>query len=501
MNTQEIIIEGMSCGHCVAAVERALSKVEGLHVDEVTIGKAVVKSDDGPATAEKIERAIQAAGYRMVSLILAAFAILAFVGCTESSSGPAPLKAQLRTINVASDAPAVDVRLDGTLTNASVSYGKSSGYTSVVAGSKTLTVLNAGATTALITAGAAFEEGKSYSVFVFGPAATISASFQNDDLLTSAKARVRFVHAVSDLSTSIDVHTLSASSPAILSKIESRGVSAYTAIDPGSIAFIVTSNGSTTPLITYEPITLNANTSYTVVLMGTMNPGDAANMVARMYTDTDSGSAYVDLVEHFDKGKVAAVHAVSDAPAVDVSVDGTKVITGLAYPNSSPYQLLDPGERTVSVSAGAVPVASTKVVVEVGKAYSVFAIGTVAGGLESLKLTDETVPNSAQALVRFVNASPASAPVDLITNIGSSAYEIPGMQNIPYKGISVSSTSGKNFLLLPPGTYTMKVRLHSTGSILVESPDLVFEPNKIYTLWVGGKMGSTPISLNMIKHN
>ncbi|CAN5541738.1 hypothetical protein BH10BAC6_BH10BAC6_13360 [soil metagenome] len=501
MKKQEITIEGMSCGHCVAAVERALSKIDGIHVEDVTIGKAIVEIEESTTVSEKIERAIQAAGFRMVSLVLAAFAILAFVGCTDSSSGPTPSKAQLRTINTASDAAALDVQLDGTVTNASVTYGKSSGYASVVAGSKTLKVLNAGASAALITAGASLEEGKSYSVFVFGPSSAITASLQNDDLLTSAKARVRFVHAVSDLSASIDIHTVNALNPAILSKIESRAVTAYTALDAGSLTFVVTTNGSSTPLTTYEPIALASNTSYTVVLMGTMNPGDAVSMVARMYTDTDSGSASVDLVEHFDKGKVLAVHAVSDAPAVDVSVDGTKVITGLAYPNSSPYQLVDPGERTVSVSAGAIPVASIKVAVEVGKAYSVFAIGTVAGGLESLKLTDETVPNSAQALVRFINASPASAPVDLITNIGPSVYEIPGMQNIPYKGVSVSASSGKSYLLLPPGAYTMKVRLHSTGSILVELPDLSFEANKIYTLWVGGKLGSTPITLNTIKHN
>jgi len=501
MTKQEISIEGMSCGHCVAAVERALSKVDGVHVENVTIGKAVVEVQDPPTTSEKITRAIEAAGFRVVAAVLAAFTILAFMGCTESSSGPAPLNAQLRTINLASDSPALDTRLEDKVTNASVTYGKSSGYAAVGAGGKSLTIHNAGATTPLITGSATFVEGKSYSVFVFGPSATITASFQNDDLLTSANARVRFVHGVSDLSTSVDIHTVSATNPALISKLESRGISAYYALDPGSISFVITSNGSSSPLITYEPIAMNANTSYTVVLMGTINPGDGVGVVARMYTDADSGSAFVDLVERIDKGRIAGVHAVSDAPAVDVSIDGTKVITGLAYPNSSTYQLADPGERTVSVSAGTTPVASTKVVVEVGKAYSVFAIGTVAGGLESLKLTDETIPNAAQALVRFINASPASAPLDLITNINTSTYEIPGMQNIPYKGISVSASTGKNYLLLPSGTYTMKVRLHGSGSILVEAPDLVFEKNKIYTLWVGGKMGSTPMTLNMITHN
>jgi len=45
MTTMEIKIEGMSCGHCVMAVKKELSKV-GLDSFDVQIGSAVVNYDE-----------------------------------------------------------------------------------------------------------------------------------------------------------------------------------------------------------------------------------------------------------------------------------------------------------------------------------------------------------------------------------------------------------------------------------------------------------------------
>lgn len=499
--TQHLIIEGMSCGHCVAAVERALSRTEGVEVKDVHVGEANVVVDDAMVTTEQLERSISNAGFQLTSIVLAALTLLVIVGCSGTTSGPAPVKARLRTVHAAYDAPAVDTRLDGVITNGSVSYGVSSGYASADPGARKITITSAGATTPLISADATFDEGANYSVFVFGPAATISATFAGDDLLTSGKARIRFVHGCPDVVESIDLHTVSAANPPLLTGVRYRTLSTYAAVDAGEVRIALTAASSTTPLITYEPVTVAANVSYTIVLMGTSNKGDAYPMVARMYADSGAGTASVDLVEHLEKGLVSAVHAVSDGPAVDVSVDGTKLITGLAYPQASAYQLLDPGVRSISVTANGTSVFTTTQAVEVGKAYSVFAVGSVGSGIEALRLTDETTPSNTESLVRFVNCSPGSAPVDVITNIGSSVYEISGMQNIPYKSTSVSTTTGKNFLKFPAGTYTMKVRSHSSGTILAEVADMKFETNKIYTLWFGGKMGSTPMSLYMITHN
>jgi copper chaperone len=66
MKTQELTIQGMSCGHCVMHVRNALATVKGLDVESVDIGKAVIKFDETIVSKERIARAIEEAGYTLV---------------------------------------------------------------------------------------------------------------------------------------------------------------------------------------------------------------------------------------------------------------------------------------------------------------------------------------------------------------------------------------------------------------------------------------------------
>ena len=54
-------IDGMSCGHCVAAVKEALEGVTGVAVKNVSIGSATVEFDGDAATADAITLAIKLA--------------------------------------------------------------------------------------------------------------------------------------------------------------------------------------------------------------------------------------------------------------------------------------------------------------------------------------------------------------------------------------------------------------------------------------------------------
>ena len=67
MKTQELKIEGMSCGHCVMSVKKELGKVPGIVVDDVRIGKAKIHYDESKVTERAIAQAIDEAGYRLVS--------------------------------------------------------------------------------------------------------------------------------------------------------------------------------------------------------------------------------------------------------------------------------------------------------------------------------------------------------------------------------------------------------------------------------------------------
>ena len=60
-------VEGMTCGHCVGSVAEAVSALDG--VDDVRVelvaGGASPVTVTGPASADSVRTAIEAAGYRV----------------------------------------------------------------------------------------------------------------------------------------------------------------------------------------------------------------------------------------------------------------------------------------------------------------------------------------------------------------------------------------------------------------------------------------------------
>jgi copper chaperone len=63
---KEFKIEGMSCHHCVMAVQKGLSKLN-LKKYEVNIGSAKVEFDENQIKDEMIIKAIEDAGYKVIS--------------------------------------------------------------------------------------------------------------------------------------------------------------------------------------------------------------------------------------------------------------------------------------------------------------------------------------------------------------------------------------------------------------------------------------------------
>lgn len=58
-------IQGMSCGHCVRAVENALKKLPDVQVVRVGIGEAVIETA-APPDLQRVRDIIQAEGYEVV---------------------------------------------------------------------------------------------------------------------------------------------------------------------------------------------------------------------------------------------------------------------------------------------------------------------------------------------------------------------------------------------------------------------------------------------------
>ena len=61
--TVDLTIEGMSCDHCVRAVQNALRSVPGVTIDRVAIGSATITYDPTQASLDEVLDVVADEGY------------------------------------------------------------------------------------------------------------------------------------------------------------------------------------------------------------------------------------------------------------------------------------------------------------------------------------------------------------------------------------------------------------------------------------------------------
>lgn len=66
MQQATLQIDGMSCGHCVGRVQKALSSLDGVTLKGVSVGSATLEYDESRISAAQIDSAIDAAGFSVL---------------------------------------------------------------------------------------------------------------------------------------------------------------------------------------------------------------------------------------------------------------------------------------------------------------------------------------------------------------------------------------------------------------------------------------------------
>jgi len=62
MKVETLNVSGMSCGHCVIALQNELED-KGITVKEISVGRAVIEYDDTAITPDAVTDAVKEAGY------------------------------------------------------------------------------------------------------------------------------------------------------------------------------------------------------------------------------------------------------------------------------------------------------------------------------------------------------------------------------------------------------------------------------------------------------
>jgi hypothetical protein len=399
--------------------------------------------------------------------------------------------ARLRVIHASHDGPAVNVSVDGTQAIKALAFGKSSGFLSVEAGSRTVVVTTTTGTE-LINTTLPLSPGQDYTVYAVNRAASIEAVVSTDARTPVAdKAKVRFIHASFD-APAVDIKLNNNRGPVVFQNVAFKSGTDYLEVDAGSYNFVVTPAGQNSTVVAFDPATLEAGKVYTVTAIGTIASGDNHPFTVRVFVDNGSGSSSVDLMAKGTTPKKAmamVIHGSPDAPGVDLLVDNNKVNSApLTFPNNTGYLSLDAGKRNIKVnvaSSGATAI-EADLEIKAGTNYSIFAANRVAK-IEAVVLTDDlTAPAKGKAHVRFVHLSADAPAVDIVAKGAGKLFS------------KVKFKKGTEFMPVDAGKVTLEVQLSSSGAVALTVPNVDLEAGKIYTIWAKGLVADSSLGAEII---
>lgn len=181
-------------------------------------------------------------------------------------------------------------------------------------------------------------------------------------------------------------------------------------------------------------------------------------------------------------GYVRVFHTVPDAPNVDVYADDNKIVEDLAYGEYTDYLPVPEGTYKISLYATGsdTPVLSNILTVKANSLETVAAVGMLEN-ISLVAIPDANVPmETGKSMLRFAHLSPNAPAVDITLPDGT-----PLFQNVSFKHLA-------NYIAVPPGNYTVMVRLAGTTNNVLTVPNLNLGANNYYTAYAIGLAGENP---------
>jgi hypothetical protein len=239
-----------------------------------------------------------------ISGVFAAVAMLVAMSACSSSDAERIVEEILpttmaRVIHLSPDAPEVDIDFELIEVQQSIvglNYGEASAYTEISSGIAKVIVKDTNGQEVVTVDNPVFASDIDNTVYAVNLLANIEVIQSEDDRSTDpAKAKVRFVHASPD-APAVDVKTGSAAGAPVFANAAFKDISDYVLVDPGDYTFVVTQAGdNVNAVVTFAPATLEADKIYTVIAIGTLEDTDLFDFGVRVFDDTGSGNAFVDL--------------------------------------------------------------------------------------------------------------------------------------------------------------------------------------------------------------
>tara|TARA_R110002167_G_scaffold361000_2_gene578874 strand:+ start:2162 stop:4615 length:2454 start_codon:yes stop_codon:yes gene_type:complete len=416
------------------------------------------------------------------------------LGCNSDSDDDAVIpevvaKSNIQIIHAVYDAPTVNVFVDGALFGGleNVDYQGASPWVEVDSASYAVRVEAnlPGDNADVISANVTLDGDMTYSVLAVGSAADgsieplIVANTKSD--IGAGNVRLQVVHAASTAPT-VDVYV---TAPMADIEVEQplataafKDFTGQVEVTAGDYQIRLTPAGTKT--VVYDSGTVSLTAGSDLLVMATTNTGTGSSPVSLLASD---GTNSFILWDANSKANVRVVHAVSDAPAVDVIANNALTLfNGVAFPDITGYAAVDAGTYLIDVAVDSdnsiVAIDDAEITVESGKFYTAFANSDLATiGLDLV--VDMPRPVATAAKVRIFHASPDAGNVDIyVTADGDIANVDPAFAAVPFTTPMLAETG---YVELAAGDYVVTVTGAGSKDAAIETGTMSLAVNKVYT--------------------
>lgn len=181
--------------------------------------------------------------------------------------------------------------------------------------------------------------------------------------------------------------------------------------------------------------------------------------------------------------KIRMLHASPNAPAVDIYINGQRILQNITFKQYSDYISLPQGQYRMDVYPTGTqfsPLFSAIVPIKgEGYIYTIATAGDVAK-LQLLSFVDNTHLPYGKAKIRFIHLSPDAPAVDLALKDNDILFP-----NIPFK-------QATEFLEVTPGSAHLDVHVAGMKNIILSMADVKVEANKTYDIYAIGFTNKDP---------
>jgi len=179
------------------------------------------------------------------------------------------------------------------------------------------------------------------------------------------------------------------------------------------------------------------------------------------------------------------VHAVPNGPAVNLVIDSTPGLQGLAFGTVTGFLAVEAGERRVRLmTTGASPTAilDDTVTLDFPRAYTLLSTGLI-GNVEGVFAADTApIPLSGNIALRVIHASPGAGDVDIYVGApGSALSGTPMLEDLVFRGNS-------EYFAYPTGRYRIRLTAAGTTNVLLDQT-ILFPERAMRTIVVIDAVG------------